>query len=832
MNIIKKVLLALLLIPSLFFMSDCFKFQGGLDLLKLVHFRDFLSIYRLINKCDHVVYGAEVKKELLEDSFELPENANVWSKLWMRENGKVTQGYSLEGLNNSGCLFIENTGEADWAYPQNTLVKVKAGEIFNFEGFIKTEGKKISATMGVVLYDKDKKLLQWEYVKETVTKPGEWVKVMRRFAVPKESEYIMFRIIGEGAGKTWFDNITFRKEAESIIINKNLKPLYSLENDFLRYKFNIQEGVISVLDKRINKEWTSSNALNHLIIADVLEANERQINLVLIDTELLQRHRVSINLVQGLPEIEYEIDTENNEKFSKLEFPPIFALRDTMQFVVPLQEGMLIPRDFPFNDFPGQLRYFGWELSMAFIGVIDGEMGWMEIVETPNDFEVAKVKDEEGKLFLKNRWIPEKGAFGYKRRIKYCFFDKGSYVAIAKRYREYADGKGLLQTLLEKDSKRNGNISKLIGAVNVWYWGLEKFDLANEMKKAGVQKVLFAEADKWSIKKINKLGFLTSKYDIYQDVWPPIYREITANHVGWPEDLVLDQDGNRIKGWSIIKNEKEYPGGVNCSIPILPRLKKDITNDLKNSPYNTRFIDTVTCTPWRECYNPKHPTTRGDDIRYKMESLEFCSNDMHLVTGSENGVDCAVPYCDYFEGMMSICIGRAPGTGRDVAKVSYVKPTENFLKYQVGEKYRIPLWELVYGDCVVSTAFWGDSSNRIPEVWDKRDLFNILYGNMPLWAIRDWKHWEKYKDRFIECYKNVSPVFEKVGFEEMLTHRFISGDRNVHETTFSNNIKIIVNFGDNDFQLNDQNYLLPKKGFVVFEKNKIYKNGICTVPQL
>ena len=200
-----------------------------------------------------------------------------------------------------------------------------------------------------------------------------------------------------------------------------------------------------------------------------------------------------------------------------------------------------------------------------------------------------------------------------------------------------------------------------------------------------------------------------------------------------------------------------------------------------------------------------------------------------MVTGSEDGVDAAVPFVDYFEGMMSPGIGRLPDSGRDVGAVKYMSPTDDFLKYQIGIEYRIPLWELVFHDCVVSTWYWGDSSNRIPEAWWRRDLLNILYGNMPLWAIRDWNHWREHKERFIESYNNVCPVFEKVGFFEMLGHGFITEDRRVQETLFEGDIRIFVNFSESlPFELKELNYTIPAKGFVVFEKGNIWKEGISS----
>ena len=67
--------------------------------------------------------------------------------------------------------------------------------------------------------------------------------------------------------------------------------------------------------------------------------------------------------------------------------------------------------------------------------------------------------------------------------------------------------RSLLKTLKDKDLSRKGNISRLIGAANVWYWGIDVGDLADDMVKSGIKKVLMSSTDKWNVKRINKLVY-------------------------------------------------------------------------------------------------------------------------------------------------------------------------------------------------------------------------------------------------------------------------------------------------------------------------------------
>jgi hypothetical protein len=101
-----------------------------------------------------------------------------------------------------------------------------------------------------------------------------------------------------------------------------------------------------------------------------------------------------------------------------------------------------------------------------------------------------------------------------------------------------------------------------------------------------------------------------------------------------------------------------------------------------------------------------------------------------LVTGSETGHEAAVPYVHYFEGMLSLGPYRVPDAGRKMIDVVH-EPPERVARFQTGHFYRLPLWELVYHDCVVAQWYWGDYNNKLPSLWDRRDLFNSLYGTPP-----------------------------------------------------------------------------------------------------
>jgi hypothetical protein len=380
---------------------------------------------------------------------------------------------------------------------------------------------------------------------------------------------------------------------------------------------------------------------------------------------------------------------------------------------------------------------------------------------------------------------------------------------MCKRYRAHAEKTGLLVTL-ERKRRDNPNVDLLVGAVNVWCWDKDGPAWVRELQAAGIQRILWSNSQSAeNIKAMNEIpGVLTSRYDIYQDVMNPANFPLLRGTHGdwpteaWPKDIMLGPRGDWIHGWEVRgKDGNMYPCGTLCDRQATPYAEKRISAELQTRPYRCRFIDTTTASPWRECYSPDHPVTRRDSRKFKMDLLRLVSDRFHLVTGSETGHDAAVPFVHYFEGMLSLGPYRVPDSGRDMQRIWDEVP-ERVAKFQLGHAYRLPLWELVYHDCVVAQWYWGDYNNKLPSLWDKRDLFNALYGTPPMFMFNR-EVWQKNRDRFVQSYRNTCPVVRAVGYAEMTDHRFLTPDRAVQQTAFANGVTVTANFGTSPFKLPD-----------------------------
>ena len=769
----------------------------------------------LIAFCLNCCGGEEnlLRNSAFEQGEAYPES---WTPMWTRDAGAGDASPdSAHVFRGRRSLKVSHTASRDWCVSQTESIRVQGLDLFRIGGFVKCEEVRGDVGLSVITRDEKNKVLHWLYGEVSSRGTHDWKKLDARFAIPEGCASIQFRIAGNGPGTVWLDELSLVKlgNLKELSEEASLPDTLTLGNEFLEATVNSRTGVMSIHDRRANHTWRQVDLSGRLVFVSARQLPGKN------GWELRAIHpgdgsvfEITMEVPVNAPEIEVAISGSGDMR-TPLLFPPPFVEKGDFHLVVPLNEGILFPVEDKSVRPLTLVGYSGHGICMSWYGLTDLNEGIMTIIETPDDMRIRMTRKDGGPLHIEPEWLPSLGRFGYTRKLRYWLSARGGYVSQAKRYREYSQAIGRFKTLKEKLGE-NPNVGRLVGAVNVWTWQRDKVAVCQGLKSLGVEKVLWSgggSADE--IEKINALGYLTSRYDIYQDVWPP-GKPANARHEGWPDDLVLLPDGSWMRGWEIRRADGSFPGGVICSIPGLARAMRKIPQELGKINYGARFIDTTTASPWRECYNPRHPQSRSMDRLHKMRLLEFCSKDMKLVVGTETGIDPSVPYVHYYEGMLSLGPYRLPDAGRNM--IQYKPPTADFLKYQVGPFYRIPLWELVYHDCTVSTWYWGDYNNKVPEVWDRRDLFNILYGTPPMWMF-DGEIWQRHKPRFLQCYRNVCPVARKVGYEEMLLHEFLTKDRLVQRTVFSDGTQIVTNFSDKPFPLSEKVSVQPM-GYAVTDR--------------
>jgi len=157
----------------------------------------------------------------------------------------------------------------------------------------------------------------------------------------------------------------------------------------------------------------------------------------------------------------------------QLDWPTALDARDVDYTLLPNGRGNLLPRDWPQAYFPiRNLRNTNdhtvlqshviesW--SMSWWGFQKGKSAMMVISETPDDAAYQFEHPAGGPTVIGPRWLAQLGKFGYSRSCRFCFFEDGNYVTLAKRYRRYAMETGLFVSLKEKMA-RTPILADLIG---------------------------------------------------------------------------------------------------------------------------------------------------------------------------------------------------------------------------------------------------------------------------------------------------------------------------------------------------------------------------------
>ena len=531
----------------------------------------------------------------------------------------------------------------------------------------------------------------------------------------------------------------------------------------------------------------------------------------------------TIELPNAAPELIVEVDLPDRQtKITSFHaLPPLlsYSTDAVLLFALSYSNGLAVP----VTDCSWKRRFMRLgDLPLPWIGLSDGGRGYLIIGETPDDMNVKLDQVETGGVPMLVPSIhcrDSKGTFRYARRIRYAFFDKGGTVAVAKRYRQYAKDAGLLKTLKEK-MKKKPHVARLQGAPD--FWGNASLQFCREAKAAGIARAIVNGGSKREdMQAIKKLGYLISKYDDYEDCIKG--RKNHYSDVKIPDDCPVTSAGKPRKGWVI--NEKTHYM-KRCTALQLAVAKRWIPKDLAEHPYNARFLDVTTAASLRECYSPVHPLTRAEDREARRALARYMGDELGLVLGGETGRWWGVDMFDYWEGMQ----GGGPFWGWPAGRVGKDLPqtrgkiAKQYLEWGLGQRVRVPLWELCFGDCVVSTWYWGESTGHIhgaaPELTAKQDAFNILYGTVPLyWVNRPFSlNWKKpeLRARLLESYRNTCKLHEVIGFEEMVDFAYVTPDRDVQQTRFADGTAVTVNFGDKPFDLRDagKTYRLPQFGFL------------------
>ena len=353
----------------------------------------------------------------------------------------------------------------------------------------------------------------------------------------------------------------------------------------LRVEVSEKDGALTITDPRNKRVWQqvrveTDEALKQRIIGFDAERNELMLECGLAGTRADGKRgvapaRITLRLARAKSDVEMTIHLDPKEQWRHAAYPYVFA-RDgeRVSNLFPHCEGLLVPvrkTDPDWLALPDGDLYGGVHSYLMCLGLVDEASGEGLLTLLP-DIEATMLKWRDVPVNAQTVVAPQfvcranKGNFDRPWRFTFSFSDKGGYVAMAERYREFFAAQGLHKTLREK-AVENPAVNDIAGAPIFWAntrTPKQAADMADSFRAAGVDRCLFAMcnvplhkpevpdyeqqmAD--AIKRVRALGYHVYRYDQYRDAFAPDPAKGHSHQINtnaWPDKLVLKPDGTRV----------------------------------------------------------------------------------------------------------------------------------------------------------------------------------------------------------------------------------------------------------------------------------------------
>ena len=531
--------------------------------------------------------------------------------------------------------------------------------------------------------------------------------------------------------------------------------------------------------------------------------------------------RLFVCLEGGTEELLCEaVAAEGAAKIKELRWPKGVAPATVNLSVVPFMQGMLLPRDWPKElRFPDAMSY-GRVLYMPWWGQQQGAAAALTILETPADAGCDLEHPAGGPTSLAPRWIHSLGALRYPRRVRLCFFERGNYADLAKRYRRHVVETGRFVSLREKIAGRPV-VGALVGTP-VLHTGIyahvvpesrmyrkdqpeandtlssfdERADALRELHRRGLRRA-YVHLDGWGqrgydnlhpdilppcpqaggwegLRRLadtcDELGYVLALHDQYRDY----YHDASSYQ---ERHTLLDEHGAR-------PFANHWHGGNHsflCPSLAYGHVARNYRALLERGiKIKGAYLDVFAVVTPDECYNPEHPVTRRECLQYRAECLGLVRATLG-VASSEEPADWAIPHLDIVHHG-PYALDRAP-------------------EGNVPQGIPAPLFNLVYHDAVVLPwlAFqekghhelgWGPG---VPDS-DSSLLHCLLNAGVPYLPLRPTA--EDLRAAATAC-----ALHRRVGLLEMTSHAFLDGTGRRQRSAFADGTTVTVDFDTGAYEV-------------------------------
>jgi hypothetical protein len=129
--------------------------------------------------------------------------------------------------------------------------------------------------------------------------------------------------------------------------------------------------------------------------------------------------------------------------------------------------------------------------------------------------------------------------------------------------------------------------------------------------------------------------------------------------------------------------------------------------------------------------------------------------------------------------------------------MTYDVPSD-FATFTFDPKYRLPLFETVFHDSVISLDYVGAPLMKFTNLVQTRSLLLLLYNVPSLWLL-DRKAITDYGNRIKAMNDFFAPIHRRTGNKPLTGFEWFTPDRMVQQAVFANEVVMTANFGASVF---------------------------------
>lgn len=337
-------------------------------------------------------------------------------------------------------------------------------------------------------------------------------------------------------------------------------------------------------------------------------------------------------------------------------------------------------------------------------------------------------------------------------------------------------------------------------------------------------------------------GYLVAPYDSYETALTSAENpDWTTAHLGSRANLecaIVLRSG-------AFKSGFQQSGHYTDPRCVRPLLEARISAVQTRAGFNSWFLDAYATGMLFDSYRPGATLTQAQNAEGNIDASRWVNETLQLPAGSEDGNATTARGVLFAHGMQTPVIGWGdPDMSKKPESPYYLgrwfpneKPEVFFKKVPLKEPYRtvhfapqtrLPLYQAVFHGSVITTHHWLFDSLKLSNVRVENELAQLLYNVPPLYHLSADTLEQRLpviarQDAFFR------PLHERLATQAMTDFRWLSEDRLVQQTTFSDGTRLVANFDSREREV-DAKPLGEQSIMAFFEDGTVVSYQVLSSP--